>query len=184
MFFRDIGLDIDWVIPNRFIDGYGFTESLFDRVKEYDLIITVDNGISSLEASKLCRDADIDLIITDHHIVPDEIPIAHAIVNQKQKDCKFPYGDVCGAQIAWYLIASLKISLNIDIDIKRYLPFVAIAVVADMVPLLNINRAMVKFGIKAMDRYTHPPIEAIIDKVGKGNIDSDRIAFFIAPASK
>jgi len=86
-----------------------------------------------------------------HNRFPDEIPYSvHAhLVTRASKIGKISHMEMLlEHQIAWYLIAPFKISLNIDIDIQRYLPFVAIAVVADMVPLLNINRAMVKFGIK------------------------------------
>ncbi len=68
----------------------------------------MDNGISAVYAAQLCKEEGIDLIITDHHLLAPEVPEAYAIIDQKQESCTFPYDDVCGAQIAWYLIASLK----------------------------------------------------------------------------
>ncbi len=79
LFFQKIGFFVDWFIPNRFEHGYGFSVNIFDRVKDYDLIITVDNGISSVEEAKLCKEMGIDLIITDHHLVPKNAPDAYAI---------------------------------------------------------------------------------------------------------
>ncbi len=181
LFFQKIGFFVDWFIPNRFEHGYGFSVNIFDTVKDYDLIITVDNGISSVEEAKLCKEMGIDLIITDHHLVPKNAPDAYAIVNQKQIECNFPYKDICGAQISWYLIASLNRALDSKVDIREYLPFVSIAVIADIMPLLDINRVMVKFGIKAMHIYKTPPIEALLEYMDKSYVDSEDIAFLIAP---
>jgi len=181
LFFNEVGLPLDWVIPNRFRHGYGLSSTIFEKIRDYDLIITVDNGISSLKTAKLCRENGIDLIITDHHLVPEKKPIAYAIVNQKQKECSFPYNEICGAQITWYLIASLNSSLSKKIDIRRYLPFVAIAIIADIMPLLHINRAMVQFGLKYFLKYKYPPLIALMEKLNKKSINSEDIAFFIAP---
>jgi single-stranded-DNA-specific exonuclease len=145
------------------------------------LIITVDNGISAYEAAKICQQRGIDLIITDHHLLPPKIPQAYAIVNQKQPDCPFEYDEVCGAQIAWYLVASLKNYLNIDIKMVEYLQYTAIAIIADMMPLHHINRAMVIAGIKALNQSTKPAIKAIFEKLDKNSITSEDIAFFVAP---
>jgi len=181
LFFDEVGLPLDYIIPSRFRHGYGLSRAIFENIQDYNLVITVDNGISSVETAKLCKRAGIDLIITDHHIVPKELPVAYAIVNQKQKECNFPYKDICGAQISWYLIASLNATLNTKIDIRKYLPFVAIATIADIMPLLHINRAMVKFGIKNFIKYNSPPLMALLKLLNKNSIDAQDIAFFIAP---
>ncbi len=181
LFFSEAGLPLDWLIPNRFRDGYGLSTTIIDKIVDYDLAITVDNGISAVEASKLCQKYNIDLIITDHHLLPTELPIAHAIVNQKQPDCNFPYSEICGAQIAWYLIASLNRALNLSIDIKSYLGFVSIAIIADMMPLKHINRAMVISGLKILNSSTLPPIRALKNRLDKSYLDAEDIAFQIAP---
>jgi len=181
MFFNDIGVQLDWIIPNRFKDGYGLSPNLIPRIEGYDLVITVDNGISSLEASQLCKEKGIDLIITDHHIVPSTPPQAYAIINQKQKECDFPYQEVCGAQIAWYFIASLNGALKSKIDIKAYLGLTSIAIVADMMPLQHINRAMVKAGLQLLNRSTLPAIRAFMEKLDKVVLNAEDIAFQIAP---
>ena len=181
MFFNDIGVDLEWLIPNRFKDGYGLSPNLIPRVEGYDLVITVDNGISAVYASQLCKERGVDLIITDHHIVPSVIPQAYAIVDQKQEECTFPYEEVCGAQIAWYLIASLNKALNSQIDIKPYLGLVSIAIIADMMPLQHINRAMVTAGLKLLNRSELPAIQAFMEKLDKMALNADDIGFQIAP---
>ena len=181
LFFSEIGAPIDWLIPNRFRDGYGLSTTIINKIVDYDLAITVDNGISAVEASKLCKRYDIDLIITDHHLLPKELPIAYAIINQKQPDCNFPYSEICGAQIAWYLIASLNRALNFSIDIKSYLGLVSIAIVADMMPLKHINRAMVNSGLKILNSSTLPAIKSFKNRLDKTSLNAEDIAFQIAP---
>ena len=181
MFFKEIGVKLGWIIPNRFNDGYGLSPKLIPKIEGYDLVFTVDNGISALEASKQCKELGIDLIITDHHIVPANIPDAYAIVDQKQEECSFPYAEVCGAQIAWYLIASLNGALKAKIDIKAYLGLVSIAIIADMMPLQHINRAMVKAGLQVLNRSELPAIKAFMQRLDKVSLNAEDIGFQIAP---
>jgi len=181
MFFREIGVDLEWIIPNRFRDGYGLSPNLVPQIEGYDLVITVDNGIAAVEAARLCKEMGIDLIITDHHIVPAVTPDAYAIVDQKQENCPFPYEEVCGAQIAWYLIAALNKAINANVDIKSYLGLVSIAIIADMMPLQHINRAMVKAGLQLLNRSELPAIKAFMEKLDKGALSADDIGFQIAP---
>ena len=181
LFFASIDYPLVWIIPNRFRDGYGLSTTLIPRIKEADLIITVDNGISAVEAANACRELGIDLIITDHHIVPEVVPEAYAIVNQKQKACHFPYAEVCGAQIAWYLCSALNQSLGSNIDMKGYLELVSVAVIADIMPLQHINRAMVQAGIKLLKQSQRPWIRAFKEQSHKDTLTSEDIAFFLAP---
>ena len=181
LFFDEIGVELEWIIPNRFRDGYGLSANIISRIKDYDLAITVDNGISAVEASLLCKKHNIELIITDHHLLPKVLPEAYAIIDQKQKDCSFPYSEVCGAQIAWYLIASLKKALDREVDIKSYIGLVAVAVIADMMPLQHINRAMVIAGLQLLDRSELPAIKAFREKLEKTSLNAEDIGFQIAP---
>lgn len=181
LFFDDIDYPLEWIIPNRFRDGYGLSTTLIPRVAEYDLVITVDNGISAIEAAKECKKLGIDLIITDHHIVPEVKPEAYAIVNQKQKECDFPYDEICGAQIAWYLCSALNKALGSKLDMKSYLALTAIAIIADIMPLLHINRAMVQAGIKLLGKNQYPFIKAYKEQSNKILISSEDIAFGLAP---
>ncbi|MEA3417840.1 MAG: single-stranded-DNA-specific exonuclease RecJ [Campylobacterota bacterium] len=181
LFFDEIGVELEWIIPNRFRDGYGLSPTIIPRIEGFDLAITVDNGISAVDAAKMCRKMKIDLIITDHHLLPPEIPEAYAIIDQKQETCTFPYEDICGAQIAWYLIASLKNRLGAKVDIKSYLELVAIAIVADMMPLKHINRAMVLSGIHRLNQSNRPSIRAFKEHLDKEFFAGDDIGFQLAP---
>ncbi|WP_295420108.1 single-stranded-DNA-specific exonuclease RecJ [Sulfurovum sp.] len=181
LFFDEIGYPVEWIIPNRFRDGYGLSENIIPRILGTDLAITVDNGISAVYAAKLCKEEGIELIITDHHLLAQQVPEAYAIIDQKQQECSFPYSDVCGAQIAWYLIASVKNALGIKINMMEYMELVSIAVIADMMPLQHINRAMVTAGIKALNKSTRPAIRAFLEHAQKETLNAEDIGFFLAP---
>jgi len=181
LFFDEIGVSLTTIIPNRFRDGYGLSSNIIPRIADFDLAITVDNGISAVEAAQMCKEFGIELIITDHHLLPPILPDAYAIVDQKQEDCNFPYDEICGAQIAWYLISSLKIALKYDVDIKSYLELVAIAVIADVMPLRHINRAIVVAGLKLINQSSRPALRAIKERFGKQSISAEDIGFLIAP---
>jgi single-stranded-DNA-specific exonuclease len=180
-FFRELGREPEWVIPNRFRDGYGLSPSLFPRLRHADLILTVDNGIAAVEAAELCAEAGIDLIVTDHHIVPDRPPRAYAIVDQKQAECPFPHEEVCGAQIAWYLCAALNRRLKAGIDLKPYLELAALAIIADVMPLQHINRAMVRRGLALLERSETPFAVAWREGRGDRGLRAEDIAFDLAP---
>ena len=142
-FFDDIDYKYDLIIPNRFKDGYGLSKRMIDEI-DSDLIITVDNGTSAVEAAETCKEKGIDLIITDHHVPPKVLPDAYAIVNAKQKDCDFEYEEICGAQVAWYLIANLKKVLGLkEYDLSKYIDLLGIAIVADMMVLNDMYMTLV-----------------------------------------
>jgi len=181
LFFEEIDYPIEWIIPNRFKDGYGLSANIIPRIVGTDLAITVDNGISAVYAAKLCKEEDIELIITDHHLLAPEVPECYAIIDQKQEACTFPYAEVCGAQIAWYLIASLKNALDIKINMMSYMELVSIAIIADMMPLQHINRAMVNAGIAALNKSQKPAIKAFLEHAQKETLNAEDIGFFLAP---
>ena len=181
LFFEEIEYPIQWIIPNRFRDGYGLSANIIPRILGTDLAITVDNGISAFYAGELCKEHGIELIVTDHHLLPPQIPDCFAIIDQKQEDCTFPYSEVCGAQIAWYLIASLKNALGVTINMMSYMELVAIAIIADMMPLHHINRAMVEAGLKALSKSQRPAIKAYREHSKKETFSAEDIGFFLAP---
>jgi len=182
MFFSEIGYPLTTICPHRVIDGYGLSMNLMSRLADANLVITVDNGISSVEAAEELHKRGIDLIITDHHMLPPVVPRAYAIVNQKQKDCTFPYDEVCGAQIAWYLIAALKIELDIEVDMLKYLEFASIAIVGDVMPLQSgINRAMLKVGLERLAVSNVPAFRAYREYAEKTTLTSQDIGYFFGP---
>ena len=179
-FFAKIPYPLEAVIPNRFRDGYGVNANVLERI-EADVVITVDNGISAHEAAEICKQKGIDLIITDHHTPPDILPDAFTIVDPKLADCPYPFKEICGAQVAWLLLGLLKKELNLNIDMRSFLDVLAIAIIADVMPLVGINRTLVKEGLKELMRSSRPSSVIIRDFLGKSSISSEDIAFMIAP---
>ncbi|EAJ4643480.1 single-stranded-DNA-specific exonuclease RecJ, partial [Campylobacter coli] len=178
-FFDDIGFDYTVRIPNRFKDGYGLNAEIINEL-DVNLIITVDNGIAAFEAAKLCKEKNIDLIITDHHMPQDTLPDAFAIINPKQKDCDFPDIEICGAQVAWYLIAALKEVCKLKYDMGKFLELLAIAIVADMMELRDLNRALVRRGIECINKSKRVAFKAIKQYYQKDKFALDNIGFLIA----
>lgn len=151
-----------YIIPNRFRDGYGISQKILQE-NPSDIVITVDNGISAFEAAQFCTTSGRSLIITDHHLPKEQLPNADFIINPQRRDCRFPQKEICGALVAWYLCAGTKIALQkIDsspaqsIDLAPLLEFVALATIADMMPLKHINKTIVLYGIKKL-KHTHFP---------------------------
>lgn len=179
-FFSRIPYPLTTIIPNRFSDGYGVSPNVLDRV-EADLIITVDNGISAIEAADICKERGIDLIITDHHTPGDVLPDAYAIVDPKLKSCEYPFKEICGAQVAWLLLGLLKKELSLTINMKEFLDILCIGIIADVMPLIDINRILVKEGLKVLQNSTRPASVIIKQFINKSSITSEDIAFAIAP---
>jgi len=179
-FFRQIPYPLEAIIPNRFNDGYGVSPNILNRI-DADLVITVDNGISAIEAANICKDRNIDLIITDHHTPGDTLPHAKYIVDPKLPTCQYPFKEICGAQVAWLLLGLVKKELNLLINMKQFLDILAIAIIADIMPLIDINRTLVREGLKVLMTSTRPSSIIIRDFLNKSSISSEDIAFMIAP---
>jgi single-stranded-DNA-specific exonuclease len=179
-FFRALKYPVDTVIPNRFTHGYGLSAQVIEQI-DADMIITVDNGIGSLEAAELCKEKGITLIITDHHTVPKVLPEAYAIINPKQEDCAFRYSEICGAQVAWYLCAGIKKELQVDINMSKFMDLLTIAIIADIMPMIELNYTMVKKGLKYIENSTRPAVEILLTSLNKFELTSADIGFFIAP---
>ena len=179
-FFKQIPYPLEAVIPNRFTDGYGVSPTVLQRI-DADLVITVDNGITAVEAAEVCKQRGIDLIITDHHTPSETLPNAYAIVNPKLSACNYPFKEICGAEVAWLLLGLVKKELALNIDMKQFLDILSIAIIADVMPLININRTLVKEGLKMMMHSNRPASIIIRDFLNKSQITSEDIAFNIAP---
>ena len=179
-FFDLIPYPLVATIPNRFTDGYGVSKGVLERI-DADVVFTVDNGINAVEAADVCRARGIDLIITDHHTPSDTLPDAYAIVNPKQRDCPYPFKEICGAQVGWLLMGLIKQELGLTIDMRQFFPFLALAIIADVMPLVGINRAIVKTGLEMMNTSTLPPFVIIRDILNRSTISSEDIGFQIAP---
>ena len=179
-FFKQINYPIEIVIPDRFNDGYGLTAKLMEQIN-CDVLITVDNGISSYEAGEICEQKGIDLIITDHHTPTYPLPKAYTIIDPKQKDETFPFIEICGAEVAWYLCASLNKALNAKIDMREFLDYLVLAIIADVMPLNNINRILVKMGLSKLSKSNKPFAIILREALNKNFFNSEDVAFNIAP---
>lgn len=181
-FFTDISADFIIRIPNRFKDGYGLNADIISELENVSLIITVDNGISANEAAEICLQKGIDLIITDHHMPPPILPKAYAIINPKQPECTFPNIEICGAQVAWYLVGALKEVCNLkNYDMGKFLDLLALAIIADMMELRDLNRILVRLGITKLNSSKRACFEAIKHYYSKDKFEFDDISFLIAP---
>ena len=189
LFLKEIYDNFEVKIPNRFIHGYGLTPKLLEEI-EADLIITVDNGISSFEAAEVCKKRGIDLIITDHHTpklsekckVKSEkfvLPDAFAIINPKTSP-DFPFKEICGAEVAWYLCAAIKHEIKLNKDLREFLDILAIAIIADIMPLTHMNRVLVNMGLKRLNAQKRA-FSKVIKKFFNSEIRAVDIAFSIAP---
>lgn len=183
-FFRDYGFEnFQYIIPDRFKDGYGVSPSVLEQFKDQNLsvVFTVDNGISAVAAGNWCSENNIDLIITDHHTVPDKKPKAYAIVDQKQDDCTFPFDEICGAEIAWYLVRAISMKLGFSLKSSEYTDFVGLAIVADVMPLIDMNRALLIRSLKLMNISPRPFFVIGKELTFSGYFTSEELAFKIAP---
>ena len=181
-FLSDMSANYIIKIPNRFKNGYGLNEEIINELDNATLIITVDNGISAIEAANICKKRKIDLIITDHHMPPSILPEAYAIINPKQKACTFPNIEICGAQVAWYLIGALKEVCNQkNYDMGKFLDLLTLAIIADMMELRDLNRILVRLGLVRINSSKRACFEAIKNYYNKEKFEFDDISFLIAP---
>lgn len=178
--------NIEYFIPERLYDGYGLnTNRLIEFVaKNTNLLISVDCGISNFEAVQAVL-GKMDIIITDHHQVPDCLPESYAIVNPQQHDCQYPFKKLSGAGVAFKLCQQLWQLYNNDdtIFFEDFLELVALATVADIVPLTNENRCIVKRGLIAINSTKLPGIKALFQICGltEQKVSATTLGFQVAP---
>lgn len=176
-----LGCNANYYLPNRFVDGYGLTNSVIDKIKANfnpELIITVDCGISCKNEVEYAKSIGIDIIVTDHHEIPDELPNAITI-NPKLPNQAYPFHELCGTGVAFKISEAL---LGAEKS-EEFLPIAAIATIADIVSLTSENRAIVSLGIKLFDKYLPVGVKALFkeNKISLKNVNSTDIAFKIAP---
>ncbi len=145
---RGLDAKANYYLPDRHSEGYGLhIESLDKLIGSYDLIITVDCGITAIKEAAHIK-GRIDMIITDHHLPLEELPDVLAVVNPHQQDCSYPHKNLCGAGVAFKLCQAIYITLGRDpAELEQYLDIAALATVADIVPLTDENRRIVKKGL-------------------------------------
>lgn len=151
------GANVDFLVPNRFEDGYGLSVSIVEKAleKKPDLIITVDNGIASIEGVEKAKAHGVDVVITDHHLPGDALPNANFIINPNQKSCNFPSKNLCGVGVIFYLLIAIKSQAkkrklsnkNEEPRLSDLLDIVCLGTIADLVKLDFNNRLLVQFGM-------------------------------------
>jgi single-stranded-DNA-specific exonuclease len=187
--FQKLNYDVKYFLPDREKDGYGLKKAGIDEAikNKIKLLITVDNGISSNEAVSYANENGIDVIVTDHHLQEGELPDAYAVVNPNRKGSVYPFKGLCGAGVVYKLIHALSQNRLDSDNFKNFmllnLDLVCMATIADMVPLIDENYAISKYGLKAIEETMRPglvELKRISGVLGK-NITPITIGFYLAP---
>ncbi|MEX8191985.1 single-stranded-DNA-specific exonuclease RecJ [Comamonas guangdongensis] len=169
---------VDYLVPDRVVDGYGLTAPISRRVKETgaDLLITVDNGIASVEGVAVAKELGLSVLVTDHHLPGEHLPRADAIVNPNQPGCGFESKSMAGVGVMFYVLLALRTELRARGRFDRHnqprletlLPLVALGTVADVVKLDANNRRLVALGLKQIRKgQMQPGIRALFDAAGR-----------------
>ena len=187
---------VDYIIPNRFDDGYGLSISVVKRAlsKKADLIITVDNGVSAIEAVEFAKQSNLTVIITDHHLCSEQLPAADAIINPNLPNSSFPSKHLAGVGVAFYFMLALRAKLRkenwfasnklAEYNITNLLDLVALGTIADVVKLDRNNRILVHQGISRIRAgYCCEGIKALlaISRRDPLTLTSTDLAYYIAP---
>ena len=192
-FFSDFGIPVTSYVPNRLEEGYGLNREAIEQIGRNGtgLIITVDCGISGVREIDLAKALGLEVVVTDHHQMSGESRPNCPVINPHQPDCPFPFKDLAGVGLAFFLVVAIRAALRdqgwfkgrSEPDLREYLDLVALGTIADRVPLLGQNRMLVKGGIRRMADSRWPGIRAMMDvaSVKSSEISSDDLAFRLAP---
>lgn len=186
MFLKKLGANVDFYIPRRLNEGYGLSIDGIDAIKELNnakLLITVDCGITAIEETEYANKLGMDVIICDHHQPKDELPNALAVLDPLKPQCQYPFNYLSGAGVAFKLAQGISEKIGRrDLPLK-YLDLVALAGAADIVPLMDENRILVKEGLDQINENPRPGIRALIESssLQPGNLNSGQIVFTLAP---
>lgn len=176
-----IGAEVQVYLPNRFTDGYGPNLSVYKYFIEQQaisLIVTVDNGVAGHEAVAYAQEQGVDVIVTDHHSMPDELPNAFAIVHPEHAEAQYPFKHLAGCGVAFKLACAL-----LDTIPTEFLDLVAIGTIADMVSLTDENRIMVKVGLEILKETERLGLQELLQlsDIAPETISEETVGFTIAP---
>ena len=181
---KGMGATVKCMLPSREGDGYGLSRNAIQSIhdKGYQLIVTVDNGISAVEEAEFAAELGIDLIITDHHLPPETLPKAVAEVDPRRLDDTSPFTGLCGAGVAFKLCAALD-GCPPEEMLDYCGDLAAVGTVADVMPLTGENRTLVKSGLRQLQNTDRPGLEALLEEVGLAGrpITAENISYAIAP---
>ena len=184
-FLRKIHSEVEFYIPHRYREGYGVSKLGIDFARDngFTLIISLDCGIKSIDLIRYAKGLGIDFVVCDHHLPDEELPPACAILNPKQKDCNYPYKELCGCGVGFKLISALAPQFSLpDEDAYEYLDLVATAIAADIVPMTGENRILAYYGLKKANENPNNGIKALgfLSGITK-ELHINNLVFMIAP---
>ena len=194
--FRRLGANVDTVIPHRIQDGYGLNDELIRAAYEdgVDTIVTCDNGIAAYDQIVYADSLGMTVIVTDHHEIPFEegdgvrtyrIPPAAVVIDPKQQDCGYPFSGICGAVVAMKLMQALfeAAGLGSENALAAFLEMAAFATVGDVMELVDENRILVKYGLRAMMHSGNAGLRALIEvcEMGGRQLGAYHIGFILGP---
>ncbi len=176
---------LDFYIPHRYREGYGVSKKGIDHayLNGFNLIISLDCGIKSVDLIEYAKALSIDFIVCDHHLPDLELQPAVAILNPKQTDCKYPFKELCGCGVGFKLITALTKKLDLPTETPfEYLDLVATAIAADIVPINGENRVLAYFGLKKANEKPNFGIQALMELSGfQKKLQISNLVFMIAP---
>lgn len=193
LFLREVKANAFFYLPNRLQEGYGLDIEALKKItcEGATLLVTVDCGISDREPIQYAQSKNLDIIVTDHHEPPEKLPPAHAILNPKQQGCSFPFKELAGVGVAFNLIMALRKALRDRgfwqqgqaPNLKKYLDLVALGTLADIVPLVDENRILVKSGLEVLSSGERAGIRALkaVSAVPEGPLSGDMVTYRLAP---
>jgi len=183
-FLDEIGALVDFYLPNRLSEGYGLNNNALDTIQKRGtkLLITVDCGISAYHEIEYAKSLGFNGIVTDHHECPEQLPEAIAVIDAKRPDNTYPFNSLAGVGVSFKVIQALchKLQLPEETYLK-YLDIVCLGTVADIVPLIEENRVIVKYGLERMKNTKNVGLKALIETSGYKTIESSAISFGLAP---
>lgn len=183
-FLTKLGADVIYYLPDRLIEGYGVNSGALDEIKKRGakLVITVDCGITAVEETEYAKSIGLDICITDHHECADVLPDAISIVNPKQKDDNSTFKMHAGVGVAFKCIIAIAKRYNLEEEsYLKYLDIVAIGTISDIVPLVDENRIISKYGLEKMKQTNNIGLKALLNLLNFNTIDSTMVSFGLAP---
>jgi single-stranded-DNA-specific exonuclease len=193
LFLAQLGHPVETYIPHRLEEGYGLNRAGIERIASDGsrVLVTLDCGITSYAEVKLAQDRGVDVVVVDHHAVPETMPPAVAVLNPMQPGCGYPTRGLCAAGVAFNLCIGLRKHLRErgffatrpEPNLKSMLDLVALATVADVVPLVGVNRILVKQGLKVLTEAKRPGIQALKDVAGLSgdDITASHVGYRLGP---
>lgn len=196
LYLREVGAAVNYYIPERLIEGYGMNVAAAERLAQAgtNLVITVDNGITACEEIAALQAVGVDVVVTDHHTCRSEMPKAVAVVDPHRPDCDYPFSMLAGVGVVFKLICAIEQVRQETIGdpdwlrvlCEKYLDLVALGTIADVMPLVEENRLIVRAGLANMEKNCRAGLRALLDasqgdKRGERRVNAGTLGFAVAP---